>query len=198
MSDYYTSHAQSLFDIYEGVKPEDLYPVHLPVIREKAGGSALDVGSGSGRDAAWLASLGYAVTAAEPNDEMRSRASALHGDGIVWSSAALPALLGLPVPSGGFDLVFSNGVFMHVRPGERLSALASMRGVLARDGILCVNFRSVIPEDEGRAMYPIHADEIGGHAATLGMSFSSVPTRDVLGRKPMDWWACTLAMPISN
>ena len=36
---------------------------------------ALDVGAGSGRDAAWLASLGYEVVAAEPAAGMRREAS---------------------------------------------------------------------------------------------------------------------------
>lgn len=52
----------------------------LEYIRRDYNLIALDVGAGSGRDAAWLASLGYEVVAAEPAAGMRIEAQRRHPD----------------------------------------------------------------------------------------------------------------------
>ena len=61
------------------------------------------MGAGSGRDAAWLASLGHEVIAVEPSDQMRARAQELHAGapGITWINDRLP---GLEKGSAIFDL----------------------------------------------------------------------------------------------
>jgi len=53
----------------------------------------LDVGAGSGRDAAWLSSLGHQVIAVEPSEQMRIRGQRLHAsDKIRWINDRLPGL----------------------------------------------------------------------------------------------------------
>ena len=44
----------------------------------QSGAVIMDVGAGSGRDAAWLASLGHEVLAVEPSAAMRAEAHRLH------------------------------------------------------------------------------------------------------------------------
>jgi len=52
----------------------------------------LDVGAGSGRDAAWLAAKSYEVIAVEPSANMRAAAARLHPEAKVhWISDTLPA-----------------------------------------------------------------------------------------------------------
>jgi len=53
----------------------------------------LDVGAGTGRDAAWLLSLGYEVLAVDPSAEMRAVAIGRHPDGRRWR-------IGIPDPDG--------------------------------------------------------------------------------------------------
>jgi SAM-dependent methyltransferase len=56
-------------------------------------GAALDVGSGSGRDAAWLARSGWLVVAVEPVEALLAGARRLHGErGIYWLNDSLPCL----------------------------------------------------------------------------------------------------------
>jgi SAM-dependent methyltransferase len=43
-------------------------------------GTVLDVGAGSGRDAAWFALQGHDVVAVEPSNSMRAEAQRLHVD----------------------------------------------------------------------------------------------------------------------
>ena len=56
---------------YQSLSPEDVHSAYLDLIPRPRDGTALDVGAGSGRDAAWLASMGYNVTAVEPAQAMR-------------------------------------------------------------------------------------------------------------------------------
>src|SRR5436853_52075 len=78
-------------------------------------GWVLDIGSGTGRDAAALAAMGHRVIAAEPTDEIRVRAAALHpSPQIEWLDDSLPDLrhaLGL---GRQFDVVMMTAVLMHL------------------------------------------------------------------------------------
>jgi hypothetical protein len=56
-------------------------------------GAALDVGFGSGRDAAWLARSGWRAVAVEPVEALLAGARRLHGErGIYWLDDSLPCL----------------------------------------------------------------------------------------------------------
>jgi protein-L-isoaspartate O-methyltransferase len=56
-------------------------------------GRILDIGSGTGRDAAWFASQDHRVVAIEPTNEMRIPAMALHpSPRIEWLDDSLPDL----------------------------------------------------------------------------------------------------------
>ncbi len=195
---YYSANAERLFEAYEGLSPATLYPEHVDAVLARAGGSALDIGAGSGRDAGWLASLGYKVTACEPNDTLRSMAIAKHGDDIDWHSADLPDLKGISPPSDGFDVVFCNGVLMHVQPDRRREAIERMHSLLSDNGVLCLNFRAVVAADEGRGMYPIHLDEIRQHAECLGLGFTASTIGDFLGRGEIAWWSCSVPVRIPD
>ena len=62
---------------YESIDPGQVNAWLEPYIpREPA--SILDVGAGSGRDAAWLASMGHHVIAVEPSGGMRREAERFH------------------------------------------------------------------------------------------------------------------------
>ena len=85
----------------------------------------MDVGAGSGRDAAWLASRGYEVLAVEPSASMRAEATRLHPEeNIRWLDDRLPDLTG-PVRTGlSADAILLSAVWMYVRPPDRPRALA--------------------------------------------------------------------------
>ena len=66
----YNAKAPTLVRDYEDLLFEQ---VHAPVLDllPDPGAHILDMGAGSGRDAAWFATNGYKVVAAEPSAEMR-------------------------------------------------------------------------------------------------------------------------------
>src|SRR5690606_32527632 len=61
----YHAKASVLAARYEAVAAETVHAALLSFLPQGAGLLALDVGAGSGRDAAWLAGLGYEVVAVE-------------------------------------------------------------------------------------------------------------------------------------
>ena len=85
---WYDANAEAAAARSERVEPERLHGWMVDLL-PAAPAAALDVGSGSGRDAAWLSSRGYHVVAVEPSARMRAIARARHADpAIRWQ---LPA-----------------------------------------------------------------------------------------------------------
>ena len=89
---WYDANADAAAARYEGVPPERLHGWLADLLPE-APAAALDVGAGSGRDAAWLSSRGYDVVAVEPSPRMRTIARERHTEpAIRWLADSLPAL----------------------------------------------------------------------------------------------------------
>jgi len=80
----YADEAEALVRQYESLSFADVHRqvMHLsPTTPSKI----LDIGAGTGRDAAGFAALGHRVTAVEPTAELRIRAGALHpSSAIEW------------------------------------------------------------------------------------------------------------------
>jgi SAM-dependent methyltransferase len=95
----YAEQAEQLFRCYEGFSSLEAHRAVLHLI-PAAPSRILDIGSGTGRDAAWFASNGHHVVAVEPTEAMRQPAMALHpSPRIEWLNDSLPDL----------DLVRSRG-----------------------------------------------------------------------------------------
>lgn len=98
----------------------------------------LDIGAGTGRDAAWLAACGYDVTAVEPVEALRSAGQSLHRtSAITWIDDRLPHLSS--VGEVHFDIILIVAVWQHV--AERELAMDRLRQLLARQGRLFVSLR---------------------------------------------------------
>jgi SAM-dependent methyltransferase len=141
----YAAHGAALADRYEAVDAaEALRPVAdlLPA----APARVLDVGAGSGRDAAWLAGLGHAVTALEPAAPLRAAGAARH-PGLDWRDGGLPSLAVLGDET--FDVVLANAVWHHLDPAERDAALVRLAGVVRPGGRLMLSLRQgPLPEGQ--------------------------------------------------
>ena len=93
---FYDRHAGDLASLYEALSPDAVWSSIADLLPTGPDRLALDVGAGSGRDAAWLAARGLEVVAAEPAAGMRREA--VHRIGLA------------------FDLVLVGAVWMHVPP----------------------------------------------------------------------------------
>jgi SAM-dependent methyltransferase len=87
----YDREAGVLATLYEQVSASALLEPHVDVLHGTPGRLALDVGAGSGRGGAYLASQGFEVVAAEPAAGMRREGQRLHPE-LKWIDDRLPDL----------------------------------------------------------------------------------------------------------
>jgi SAM-dependent methyltransferase len=141
----------------------------------------LDIGAGTGRDAAAIARLGHHVVAVDPSAKMQKLAQTLHADPrIAWLSDALPALAKVQGPL--FDIVLLSAVWMHIPPAERAQAFERIAALIAPSGSIYISLR-MGPSDPARGIWPVDADEVGRLATTNGLKVTNLGAQpDLLGR----------------
>ena len=101
---------------YESVAAETVHRWLVDLL-PNAPALVLDVGAGTGRDAAWLASRGLEVIAVEPSGAMRAEAQRLHpSQSIQWIADSLPSLNHVLRLGLSFDMILLSAVWMHVLP----------------------------------------------------------------------------------
>lgn len=152
----------------------------------------LDVGAGTGRDAAALAALGHSVVAVEPTAELRVHGQRIHaGSAIVWVDDALPGLALRQCP-GRFEAVFATAVWMHLDAGERERAMARIAELLLPGGRFFVNLRHG-PVPEGRQMFDVSAAETAELGTAYGLrTVLSSERSDLHGRGGVRWSSLVL------
>jgi SAM-dependent methyltransferase len=154
----YADEAEELFRRYESIPPADAHRAVLHLI-PAAPSRVLDIGSGTGRDAAWLASQGHRVVAVEPTDAMRIPAMALHpSPNIEWLSDSLPNLTGLRTRAEMFDLVMLTAVWMHLDEAQRRRAMPNLSALVRPGGTMIMKTRHG-PVPAGRRMFEVSPEE---------------------------------------
>ncbi|WP_455177314.1 class I SAM-dependent methyltransferase [Azospirillum melinis] len=183
----YGSNAPALAKQYESITFDD---VHHEVMHLFPSPPAriLDVGAGSGRDAAALALLGHGVVAVEPTDALRQEGLRLHGEKpIEWIDDHLPDLRQLHRRKDRFDLILLTAVWMHLDIQERRTAMRSLAGLLNETGRISMSLRHG-PVPQGRRMFDVSADETIELAGLHGLNAVHVAERnDMLGRSDIRW-----------
>lgn len=196
----YAAEADRLAAAYESITFEDVHRdiLHLiPVpLRNGAPGRALDIGAGTGRDAAALAQRGFDVTAAEPTAELRAHGRRLHAAlPIRWLDDALPDLPQLGADDGRFDLVMLTAVWMHLDAGERRRAMRAVAPLVAPGGRMAISLRHG-PVPPGRRMFDVAVGEVIAEAAGHGLRLLHQARRgDMFGRGDVTWDLLMLERP---
>jgi SAM-dependent methyltransferase len=131
--------------------------------------TVLDIGAGSGADAAWLAARGHRVVAVEPTEALRAYGLAHHASPrSAWLGDSLPALEGIAHRKRAFGLVMLTAVWMHLDEEERRAALPVVASLLAPDGVLIMALRHG-PAPQDRVMFAVSAEETIALAGSLGL-----------------------------
>lgn len=192
---FYTARAADLAERYESVDPARIHRVwrsHLP----RPPATVMDVGAGTGRDAAWLANLGYEIVAAEPSAGMRTEGMARHpSERIRWVDDALPDLPAIRSSGERFDLILLSAVWMHVPEAERGRALETLAALTAPGGRIVVTLRFGPSPDE-REFHPVSAAELRRMAGPAGLSVVLETDRnaDRLNRRGVTWQTVALSL----
>ena len=154
----YAEEAEDLFRRYESISAAETHKAALHLI-PAAASRILDIGAGTGRDAAWLAGMGHRVVAVEPTDAMRLPAMKLHpSPAIEWLDDSLPELALLRSRSEPFDLILLSAVWMHFDLAQRRQAMATLAALLRTGGTLIMRVRHG-PVPPGRRMFEIPDNE---------------------------------------
>jgi SAM-dependent methyltransferase len=162
----YAEEAPELLKRYESISFDDAHRSVMHVL-PKEPCRVLDIGAGTGRDAAAFAALGHRVVAVEPTEEMRRGAMALHPTpSIEWLDDSLPDLARLATRDEEFDVVMLTAVWMHLDVQQRRRAMPNVARLVRNGGMIIMTLRHG-PVPPGRRMFEVSAEETIGQAAPL-------------------------------
>lgn len=184
---FYNQHAEELAWVYESVSFEDLYPQLVPVL-SSGGKMVLDVGAGSGRDAAWIASHGNTVVAVEPARKLLEIAQKLHAHpNILWGDSRLPELAIAGIVDEQFDIILVGAVWIHVSSENQNTSLARIHELLKGGGSAYITLRNG-PDDPERRLNQVLVDEFKASAVSAGFQVELLEeVSDKLRRKGIRW-----------
>ena len=184
----YAAEAERLVAQYESIAFADIHAAILPLLPAPPA-HVLDVGAGTGRDAAGFAALGYRVTAVEPTLELRRQAVALHSYPLIdWVDDGLPDLAALSGRGDSVDVVMLTAVWMHLDEAERRRAMSRLVALMRVGGVMALSLRHG-PVPEGRRMFDVSAAETIDLARVHGLRcvLSRTDEDAQLGRPGVTW-----------
>jgi SAM-dependent methyltransferase len=165
----YADEAEVLLQQYESVSFADVHKQILHLI-PKPPARVLDVGAGTGRDAAGFAAMGHIVTAVEPTAELRMQAMKLHpSPQIAWVDDSLPNLPVVSSWGGTFDVVMLTAVWMHLDEQQRRRAMVCVAALVRPGGVMTLSLRHG-PVPAGRRMFDVTPTETIALAQAEGMT----------------------------
>ncbi|RKF33416.1 bifunctional 2-polyprenyl-6-hydroxyphenol methylase/3-demethylubiquinol 3-O-methyltransferase UbiG [Paraburkholderia fungorum] len=183
----YRSRATELAAQYESITFEAVHRdvIHLFPQRQA---DILDIGAGSGRDAAALAARGHRVVAVEPTPELRYEGERLHSlPNLEWVDDHLPTLRAMRSRSERFDLILLTAVWMHLDEIERQTAMSALAELVSAGGLIVMSLRHG-PVPAGRRMFDVSAHETIALGVQAGLQKHHYSTReDMLGRGDVTW-----------
>ena len=183
----YGETADALAKQYESRTFADVHRGLLPLL-PAAPARALDIGAGTGRDAAALAALGHTVLAVEPTPEMRAHGQRLHpSPAIEWLDDSLPELARVRDRNERFDLVMMTAVWMHLDEPERTRAMECVAGLVAPGGLMTLSLRHG-PVPAGRRMFDVSPAETRALAARHGLATVYEKERPSVFNADGVWW----------
>lgn len=165
----YDQEVDQLFERYEMRDPA---AIHEPWAELMPAPPAhiLDIGSGTGRDAAWLTSLGHTVIAAEPTQALRTGAAKLHPDPkINWVDDILPGIPVIRARGETYDMILMHAVWMHLTAEERRDGMGHIAGLLKPGGRVFMSQRHG-PVPTGRRMFDVSGEETIALARSHGLT----------------------------
>ncbi|MDF2366790.1 bifunctional 2-polyprenyl-6-hydroxyphenol methylase/3-demethylubiquinol 3-O-methyltransferase UbiG [Sneathiella sp.] len=150
----YTETAERLIPRFEALAFDDVHAVMLDLMPVEPV-CLLDIGAGTGRDAAHFAVQGHQVTAVEPTDALRNAGQKIHAaHDIEWIDDGLPELAALAGRKGAFDFILLAGVWMHLDMQERIKGMQVLASLMSPGASLIMSLRHG-PIPRGRQIFEV-------------------------------------------
>lgn len=184
----YAAEADALVRQYESITFADVHKIILPLLPLPPA-RVVDIGAGTGRDAAGFADLGYTVTAVEPTAALRQHAMRLHpSPRIEWLDDSLPGLPVITARGATFDIVMLTAVWMHLDAAQRRHAMPLVAALVRPGGVMALSQRHG-PVPAGRRMFDVTATETIDLAAHHGLTclYRSEHHDGLLQRPGVSW-----------
>lgn len=175
----YAEKAADLIARYDEIPFERKHEVVLPLLPPPPV-RCLDIGAGTGSDAAWLAKSGYDVVAVEPLGAFCTFGAQTHASSrIEWIDDHFPRLEKVRSRGHCFALVLATAVWMHLEYEERRTAMDVVSRLLCPGGLFCLTLRhGAVPS--GRLMFHVSASETIRLAERNGLSLVANVLKDSL------------------
>ena len=186
----YAAEAAALVPRFEALDSEEVLAPVIDLVPVNPG-TALDIGAGTGRDAAWLARRGHAVLAAEPVAALRTAGQALHPE-LGWLDDSLPALANVRARGQRFDLIVCIAVWQHLPASEHPAAMTAIASLLAPGGRAILSIRHG-PGSSTRPCFPADVEELVAVADREGLDLvarraaESIQPRNRAAGVTWDW-----------
>ena len=193
---WYDQNAASQAERYESVDSADVFEWVSGILPDPPG-LVIDLGAGSGRDAAWFAAKGFQVIAVEPAARMRAEGQRRHcGLSIQWLDDRLPALTATIRLGVAADIVNLGAVWMHLASEEdRRRAFRKVVSLTRSGGLILMTVRSK-PFDDVRCFKSTTVYDIESLARAHGLVVARVAhTGDAMGRGDVSWDCVALRLP---
>lgn len=154
----YAANADYLIPAYEAISTPDVF-THVLDFLPKQPARIIEIGAGTGRDAAWLASQSHQLTAVEPVEKFREAGMFLHPSPLIqWIDDRLPFLPHVLESQEAFDLVLLVSVWQHLAPEERPASMANLSKLLSPCGRIIMSIRHGLGSSD-RECFPATAAE---------------------------------------
>jgi broad specificity phosphatase PhoE/protein-L-isoaspartate O-methyltransferase len=192
----YAEEAPALTKQYESIAFADVHR-HVMHLIPATPARILDIGAGTGRDAAGFAAMGHSVTAVEPTAELRRTAMTLHPSPLIeWLDDSLPDLALLHARGDSFDIVMLTAVWMHLDQQQRRRAMPRVASLVRDGGVMMLTLRHG-PVPPGRRMFEVTAEETTrlAHEAGLMLLLQSEHRDGLLGRPGVSWTRMAFSRP---
>ena len=156
--DGYVEDSGFLIQSFEAISSSDLLS-HVLNFIPSSNCRVIEIGAGTGRDAAWLALKGLNVSAVEPVSEFREAGKSLHPSPLIeWFNDSLPSLSQVIQKNRTYQLALLISVWQHVPKGDKLASLTNLHSILDQNGKLIISIRNG-SGSINRKCYPTSAKE---------------------------------------
>jgi len=199
---YYQHNAARLIPRYEAADVKDLQRQLRATFT--VGDRLLELGGGSGREAAFLLGHGYDVIFSDGSAAMLQQAQQVHPE-LEGRSIIHRCPDALPFPADSIDGVFAVAVLMHMPVQAIQTTLKEVVRVLRPRGLFFFSVpvrRGDVAadgrDDRGRRFTNLSAEQWQAVGEQLGLEVVSSKTNDDgLGRSDVEWLSFTLAFTLS-